>query len=106
MGIFSGEAEFRGNTCEVIHGVLLRHRIGQLTGTRGRVALAAFVSSLAPEGFLTAEDLAALDLYLDVTLAFSKSGDAGDAAIVDERVTIIGRLTDGDTEARMRLSAP
>lgn len=103
VGIFSEAAEFEHDTSDIIRDILARHRSGQLGVVRARSALTAFVTSLAPDGFITGDDMTALDVYLDITLEVSKHADAAQDQVVEDRVLTIQQIANGDVEARTRL---
>lgn len=98
MGQFSDEPQME-DPSEVIYDILNKHKDGVLNDPRGRRALSAFVTSLAPDAFLTEDDEAALDVYLDITLQLSKRAASNDTGEVDARVGVIKAIAEGRTDA-------
>lgn len=89
---------------EVIHDVLVRNKEGSLSDPRGRGAIAAFITSLAPDGYFDAAACDALDVYLDITLQMSKRARVDDAGVA-ERIDLITSLGLGDAAALRTLQA-
>lgn len=98
MGQFSDEPQME-DPSEIIFDILAKHRDGVLTDPRGRRALSAFVTSLAPDAFLSESDETALDIYLDITLQISKRAAANSEAEVSERVGVITAVAEGRADA-------
>ncbi len=65
---------------DVIEGILSRYRSGSMTDTRARRALCAYLTSLAPEGYLNDQDRDSLEVYLDISLqALKRPASSSDA---------------------------
>lgn len=86
----------RASIRAIIDDIMMRHRAGALTDPRGRSALAAFVTSYAPPGYLNESDATALNIYVDVTLQINKLSRQTEDARVPGRVTTIIQIALGD----------
>ncbi|WP_040309151.1 hypothetical protein [Asticcacaulis biprosthecium] len=82
----------------VISDILVRHRDGAMTDPRGRAAVAAFVTSYAPDDYLSEADLSDLDVYLDITLQMNKLSHMAQDPRVMGRVETIIQVALGDEE--------
>ncbi|MGZ3306861.1 MAG: hypothetical protein ACXU8U_13455 [Asticcacaulis sp.] len=76
----------------------MRNKEGSLSDPRGRGAIAAFITSLAPDGYFDDAARDALDIYLDITLQLSKRAAANDEE-VSNRIDLITALGLGDADA-------
>jgi hypothetical protein len=103
MGIFSEDADFEHDPSDVIRDTLARHRQGLITVVRAREALTAFISCLAPDGFMADDDMVALSIYLDITLEVSKRAGSDHDDVVTGRVLVIKGIANGDIETRGQL---
>jgi hypothetical protein len=82
----------------VISDILMRHRDGAVTDPRGRAAVAAFVTSYAPDDYLSEDALTDLDVYLDITLQMNKLSRFELDPRVMGRVETIIQVALGDIE--------
>ncbi|ESQ87218.1 hypothetical protein ABAC460_20830 [Asticcacaulis sp. AC460] len=82
----------------IISDILVRHRDGTMTDPRGRAAVAAFVTSYAPDDYLSDDDLMDLDVYLDITLQMNKLSRVAQDPQVMGRVETIIQVALGDQE--------
>ena len=90
----------RSDIDDVVNDILVRHRDRSLTDISARRALAAYVTSLVPDDFLSEEDVSGFDVYLDITLQISKRAISLDDAAIAERTGIISGIALGDVKAR------
>ena len=91
----SERAEMHG----IISDIMARHRDGALSDPRGRSAVAAFVTSYAPIGYLNDTDETALNVYVDITLQMNKVARAANDAEVLDRVEALLQIALGDKAA-------
>ncbi|ESQ74148.1 hypothetical protein [Asticcacaulis sp. AC402] len=83
----------------VISDILVRHRDGAVTDPRGRAAMAAFVTSYAPDDYLSDDALTDLDVYLDITLLMNRLSHLAQDPGVMGRVETIIQVALGNEEA-------
>lgn len=90
---------------DVILDILARHKDGSLTDPRGRSALNAFITSLAPDDFFSESALNDFQVYLDITLQLSKRSRLAADPVIAERIHVITALAAGDEAALASLRA-
>lgn len=90
----------RSDIDDVINDILVRHRDRSLTDISARRAMAAYVTSLIPDDFLSDADLSSFDVYLDITLQISKRATSLNDATITERTGVISGIALGDAKAR------
>ena len=78
---------------DVVLGVCARYKDGGLTDIRARGAVMAYITSLAPDDFLSDDDVTALEVYVDITLQLYKRTPAADE--VRERLAVIQGIGTG-----------
>lgn len=78
---------------DVVAGVCTRYKDGGLTDIRARRAIMAYITSLAPEDFLSDDDMTALDVYVDISLQLYKRSPAADE--VRDRLAVINGIGAG-----------
>ncbi len=93
----------REDVIHTIDDVLARHRDGNLTDLSARRALAAFITSLAPDDFMSDDALSDFDVYLDITLQISKRATSSGDTRTADRAGVIAAIGMGERNAREAL---
>ncbi len=102
--MISVDKDERAAMRDIVTSILLRHRDGALADPRARSAIAAFVTSYAPEDAFDEASLMDFDVYLDITLQLSKRAPTATDGGVAERVENILQIALGDSNALRQLA--
>lgn len=91
---------------DVVGSIFARHKARAVTDVRARAALISYLEALAPEDWLSPEDLQALEVYADITLQLhQRTPRLGDPTI-DARIDVLRDVGKGLGTALHQIRTP